>query len=161
MRQNQLVFLIFRIKSCHKINDTGIKIWVYRKPTNTDLFLNFNAMCPLKCKSGLIFCLLNRAKRICSSNFLFDNEVKLLKSVFLYNGYPNWFFDKILKEILFLNQRSAQYDDRTFENCIIIPYIGKYSHRFAKRISALISNRFNLKVLPIFKTFTVKKLFFC
>ena len=63
-----------------KINYTGIKTWVYRKPTNTNLFLNFNAMCPTKWKSGLIFCLLNRAKSICSSNFLFDNEVKLRKS---------------------------------------------------------------------------------
>ena len=75
-----------------KINDTDIKTWVYRKPTNTKLFLNFNAMCPTKWKSDLIFCLLNRPKRICSSNFSFDNEVKLLKSVFLNNHYPNCFF---------------------------------------------------------------------
>ena len=113
-------------------------------------------MCPTKWKSGLIFCLLNRAKRICSSNFSFDNEVKLLKIVFLNNGYPNWFFNKVLKQCLYSNQRSAQYDDKIYENCIIISYIGKDSHRFAKRISALISNRFNLELLPIFKTFKVK-----
>ena len=58
-----------------------------------------------------------------------------------------------------MNQRSAQYGDKTYKNCIIIPFIGKDSHRFAKRISALISNRFNLKVLPIFKTFKVKNYF--
>ena len=52
-------------------------------------------MCLTKWKSGLIFCLLNHAKHIFSSNFSFDNEVKLLKSVFLNNDYPNWFFDKI------------------------------------------------------------------
>ena len=86
------------------------------------------------------FCLPNRAKHICSSNFSLDNEVKLLKSIFLNNGYPNWFFDKVLKQFLCLNHRSAQYDDKTYENCIIIPYIGKDSHRFAKRISALINN---------------------
>ena len=40
-------------------------------------------MCPTKWKSGLIFCLFNHAKCICLSNFSFDNEVKLLKSVFL------------------------------------------------------------------------------
>ena len=74
-------------------------------------------------KFGLTFCLLNRAKRICLSNFLFDNEVKLLKSVFLNNCYPNCFFYKVLKQLLFSNQRSAQYDDKTYENCIIIPYI--------------------------------------
>ena len=75
-----------------KINDTGIKTWVYRKPTNTKFFLNFNAMCPTKWKSDLIFCLLNHPKRICSFNFSLDNEVKLLKNVFLNNDYPNCFF---------------------------------------------------------------------
>ena len=115
-----------------KINDTGIETWVYKKPTNTNLFLNFNAMCPNKYKFGLIFCLLNHAKRICSSNFLFDDDVKLLKSVFLNNGYPNWFFENVLKQFLCLNQRSAQYNDKTYENCIIIMYIGKDSHCFTK-----------------------------
>ena len=74
-----------------------IETWIYRKPTNTNLILNFTAMCPTKWKSGLISCLRNRVKRICSSNSLFDNEVKLLKSVFLSNGYPNCFFGKVLK----------------------------------------------------------------
>ena len=31
-----------------EINDTGIETWVYRKPTNTKLFFNFNPMCPTK-----------------------------------------------------------------------------------------------------------------
>ena len=70
---------------------------------------------------------------------------------------PNWFFDKVLKQFLCSNQRSAQYDDKTYEDCIIILYIGKDLHRFAKRISALISSRFNLKMLPISETFKVKK----
>ena len=48
---------------------------VYRKPTNTNLILNFNALCPTKWKSGLIPCFLNRAKRMCSS----DIKVSKLK----------------------------------------------------------------------------------
>ena len=40
-----------------------------------------------------------------------------------------------------------------------LPYIGKDLHRFAKQISILISNRFNLKVLSTFKTFKVKNYF--
>ena len=65
-----------------KINDTGIETWVYKKSTNTNLFVNFNAMCPTKWKSGLIFCLLNRTKRIGLFNFSFDKKVKLLKVYF-------------------------------------------------------------------------------
>ena len=64
-------------------------------------------MCLTKWKSGLTFRLLNRAKRICSSNLSFNCEAKLSISVFLNNGYSNWFFDKLLKQFLLSNQRSA------------------------------------------------------
>ena len=50
--------------------------------TNFNLFLNFNTISPTKWKSGLIFCLLDRVKQVRSFNFLFDNEVKLLKGNF-------------------------------------------------------------------------------
>ena len=50
------------------LDETGIDPWVYRKPTNSNLILNFNALCPTKWKSGLILCFLNRVKRICSSD---------------------------------------------------------------------------------------------
>ena len=54
-----------------RLNETGI--------TNTNLILNFNALYSAKWKSGLILCFLNRTKRICSSDFLFDKEVNKLK----------------------------------------------------------------------------------
>ena len=31
-----------------RLNETGIDTWVYRKPTNTNLILNLNALCPTK-----------------------------------------------------------------------------------------------------------------
>ena len=65
-----------------RLNETGIDTWVYRKPTNTNLILNFIVLCPTKWKSGLILCFLNRAKHICSSDFLFDKEVSMLKRCF-------------------------------------------------------------------------------
>ena len=61
-----------------RLNKTGIDTWVYRKPRNTNLILNFNEVCPTKWKSGLILCFLIRAKHICSSDFLFDKEVSSL-----------------------------------------------------------------------------------
>ena len=36
-----------------------------------------------------------------------------------------------------------------------IPYLGKESHHFANRLSALIKNKYNLKISPIYKTFKV------
>ena len=68
------------------------------EPTHTGLLLNYNAYCPKKWKSGLISCLLYRAKLICSNNLLFLNEVGLLRNMFASNGYPIWFFEKCLKK---------------------------------------------------------------
>jgi len=93
---NTLVFLNVEIK----INDQGVDTWIWRKPINTGLLLNFNALCPQKWKSGLFFCLLNRAKMICSSVSAYNVELNKLKSIFGSNGYPFGFFDKIAKKKL-------------------------------------------------------------
>ena len=83
-----------------KLNDSGLDAWVWRKPTHTNLLLNFNAFCPLKWKSGLILCFLNRAKLICSNISLFEQEIEKLKTMFKANDYPGRFFDKILQQCL-------------------------------------------------------------
>ena len=139
-----------------RLNKTGIDTWVYRKPTNTNLILNFNVLCPTKWKSELILCFLNRAKRICSSDFLFDKEVSKLKKMFLNNGYPLSFFDKILASFQYSNKFSQNI---SFENCFCIPYLGKESHHFTNCLSALIKNKYSFKISPIYKTFKVVNYF--
>ena len=74
------------------INDKGVDTWVWRKPTNTGLFLNFKAVCPQNWKSGLISCMLHRAKTICSNDTLFLKKVNQLKSLFLVNNYTSKIF---------------------------------------------------------------------
>ena len=69
------------------VSENTVDRWVWRKPTNTGLFLNFAAICPIKWKSGLVFCMLHCARLICSSDLLFCKEVKILKSLFLANNY--------------------------------------------------------------------------
>ena len=58
------------------IREGNLESSVWRKPTHTGLLLNYHAVCPLKWKSGLITCLLNRAKTTCSTESLFRSEVK-------------------------------------------------------------------------------------
>ena len=62
-----------------KVIDT--RVW--RKPINTDLFLNFKAVCPINWKSGLISSMLHCAKMICLNNTLFLQEVNQLRLLFL------------------------------------------------------------------------------
>merc|ERR1711867_120262 len=83
-----------------KFNDFSFDSWVYRKPTHTGLMLNFSTICPETWKRGLILCLLNIAKHICSNDELFKLEINKLCDMFKLNGYPNYYFNKILKKFL-------------------------------------------------------------
>ena len=82
------------------VNEQDVDAWVWRKPTSTGLFLNFDAICPLKWKSGLIMCILHGASMICFDDNLFFTEVNKLQSLFLASNYTINFFYKILKQFL-------------------------------------------------------------
>ena len=65
-----------------ELNKSGYYTWVWRKLTNTGLLFNFNANCPQTWKSSLIMCLLHCAKKICFNDFLYEQEVTKLCSLF-------------------------------------------------------------------------------
>ena len=58
-----------------QLSDRGCETWVYRKCTNTDTLLHFDAVAPVRWKSGLVKCMINRAQRLSSSALHFQNEV--------------------------------------------------------------------------------------
>ena len=124
-----------------KLNDSGLDTWVSRKPTHTNLLLNFNAFCPLKWKSGLILRFLNRAKLICSNISLFEQEIEKLKTMFKANDYPGRFFDKILQQFLKSDKNqssnSTQPSQSAYEYPISLPYLGK---SFSKIRQAIFQN---------------------
>ena len=126
-----------------------------RKTNHTGLLLNFNALCPLKWKSGLILCLLNCAKAICSSKFLFQNDVIKLRQRFFSNGYPIWFFNKFWQRFLTVDNDLSDRE-RSEINPVVylnVPYIGKESRRFVGRLAKLFHVNFDFKGSAIFKTF--------
>ena len=111
-----------------EINYNSLDAYTWRKPTKTGLLLNFIAFCPQKWKSDLILCLLHRAKLICSSKMLFNREINNLRKMFCLNGYPYWFFIKVLNKFV-----SNITVDRSTDCCtyyLTIPYFGIDSKRF-------------------------------
>ena len=143
-----------------KVNNDNIETWIWRKPTHTGLFLNYNAYCPKKWKSGLISCLLYRAKLICSNNLLFLNKVGLLRNMFASNGYPIWFFEKCLKKF---NEKSMHSHSSSpdYVYNLNIPYFGHDSKRFLIKLKNIIKSKFKitLKINPVYKTFKVSHYF--
>ena len=120
-----------------------------RKNSYTSLLSNYNVNCFKIWKSRLIFCLLYRAKLICSNSFLFFYEVGVLKNIFVLNGYPLWFFEKCFKKFneKFLYSHSA--------------YFGHDSRRFINKLQNIINSKlkFNMKINPIYKIFKVLQYF--
>ena len=97
-----------------KFDEFGFKTRVRRKPTYTGLLLNFRSTCPNAWKSGLITCLLKRAKIICSDYELFKDEITKLRCIFAKNCYPNWFFNKCLKK--FENDTKTDSHDKEVDD---------------------------------------------
>ena len=141
-----------------KVTENHLDTWVWRKPTNTGLLLNFNAFCPMKWKSGLILCLLHRAKVICSSTFFFNEEVDKLRLMFFKNGYPKCFFDKVFNKFQ-CSVSTQNPDNNEFVYCVFVPFFGKISQQFVRRLSKILKLKFNVDISPVYKTYKVGNYF--
>ena len=67
---------------------------VYRKPTHTDRYLDFNSNHLVSAKHAVVRVLTDRAKNVCSSPELLAKEMDHLGEVLHYNNYPQWMIDK-------------------------------------------------------------------
>ena len=92
-----------------------------------------------KVVKNVMLCLLTHAKHICSSQHLFEVEIRNLKRLFYNNNNPIWFFDKIYdKFIAKLNDISVD-EISVINNVVLCPifvlYVGEASVRFVKALS--------------------------
>ena len=69
---------------------------VFRKPSFTGQYLNFQSCCSKRRKTSLIKTLFHKAKKICSLE-VFEIELNVLKEMLIKNGYPNPLIDKVFK----------------------------------------------------------------
>ena len=143
---------------------------VYRKPTHTGVFLNYRALAPMAWKKGLIMCLLHRAKLICSSPLILSSEINNLRKMFINNCYPAQFFDKIVERFMARDDTSAastSSSDDTSSNTddnlpyiiLNVPFYGRCSEIFAKKLSSIIQAKFDVEVRISYCTFKVKSYF--
>ena len=61
---------------------------IYRKPTFSGVYTHFDSFTPDTYKIGMIYTLVNRCFRICSSWSMFHQQFILLREIFQKNGYP-------------------------------------------------------------------------
>ena len=144
------------------IKDESFQTKVYKKPTNTEVLINYEAMAPKRWKQAVIKCFLTRAKRVCSSKELFDKEVSNIKRTFAVNAYPERFVNEVVEEFLRSCGKEtdsakitpAPHDQAT--TYFVLPYIGKASERLQRKVKKEISQH-NVDVKPAYRTTKVEQ----
>ena len=157
-KDQQLPFLDVLVTRNH---NRSFSTDVYRKPTNTDLYLNYNSAVNENFKFNLIGCLLDRAYKICSSFESFHFQIVKIRNFFIKNSYPQHLIDSIVRRKLdkiFCKNSSVStvnrepffvgipfFDKKTNEN--LKSDLTKLAYRFYPQISLKIifQNNFSIK----------------
>ena len=84
VQDNKLSFLNVLV-TC---TEQGFRSSVYRKPTFTGQYLNFNSHHPYTVKKGIVRCLQHWAKTISSDTDAYQEEMISLRHNFYCNNYP-------------------------------------------------------------------------
>ena len=111
--------------------DGSLSIAVYRKPTHSDQYLQWDSNHQLSAKFSVIQTLSHRASTVCSNPELFQKEKDHLRKALTKCKYPKWALDKVEGR---LNRSSRQVADGGTNNAqaanhevknighIVIPY---------------------------------------
>ena len=86
----------------------------YRKPTETDLTLNFHALAPFKYKKSVVISFIYRIFRSCSSWNNFHDGLNAARIILNKNQYPSSLVEDIIKNTL-NNLLSVPKDDNASE----------------------------------------------
>ena len=100
---------------------------VYRKPTHTDLYLQWDSHYNLVCKYSVINTITHRAKAVCFNSKLLGKELQYLYNILSKCKYPKWAIDKVLKQQEDRRTRNRRDHGRNTsqkqQKChIVIPY---------------------------------------
>ena len=96
---------------------------VYRKPTHTDQYLQWDSHHNLACKYGVINTLTHRAKAVCSNSQLLKEELHHLEGALTKCKYPRWAFQKVLKDQESKKNKKEERNTPIQKRChIVVPF---------------------------------------
>ena len=110
---------------------------IYRKPTFSGVYTNYNSFLPEIYKINLISTLLFRIYTICSSWSSIHDEIQKLKSILKKNQYPESIIDTVVKKFIYSvytiqRLKKTELPKKTFQ--IILPYLGTVTGKIEKDI---------------------------
>ena len=80
-------------------SDGSLSTTVYRKPTHTDLYLQWDSHHTIVAKYSEVNTLHHRAIAVCSNQQLLEKEEEHLQKVLLENKYPIWALNRVTNKI--------------------------------------------------------------
>ena len=118
-----------------RMSDGSLKFSVYRKPTHTDQYLQFQSHQPMEHKMGVIRTLTHRADTIISDPQDKEREIKHLKKVLLplsVAGYSKWAWQAPGRKKTRPHPRNTDRDRA--KGHVTLPYIGGVTEPISRLI---------------------------
>ena len=152
---NSLAFLDIRIDR----KDNNFETLIYRKPTFSGVYLNFNSYVPEIYKKGLINCLIYRIYKLCSNWSIIHDEISKIKNILVKNKYPLNFINFCIKSFLDKccatksHEREKTEDSTKEEFIIVLPFLGNQSNIIKKKLKKLFCDFYlTAKLKLVFKS---------
>jgi len=112
-----------------------VKLKIYRKPTHTDQYLNFNSHHPIEHKLSVVRTLLDRSRTLISEKEDKIKEDQHVETALQVCGYPKWTFQKVRTQMNSLtkkDQKKRQLEVSVKRPPIVLPYVKKVSETVAR-----------------------------
>ncbi|XP_072048289.1 uncharacterized protein [Amphiura filiformis] len=130
----QLPFLDTLVK---RSEDGSLRVSVYRKPTHTDQYLNFDSHHPLEHKLSVIRTLFHRADFAVTDPLDREKEISHVQSALQNCGYERWTFHKARKPKKQTDNSSAANGNTKCKANINLPYVRVPVRNFAVCFSSM------------------------
>jgi hypothetical protein len=111
--------------------DKAIGHYVYRKPTQTNTYLNYNSFHPIAHKVSVCDTLLSRAFNLCDPDHV-KQEINYVKNILKGNLYPSKLIEQRLEKVE--KKVTAPRSVKEFEKRVILPYAGEITIKIAQFI---------------------------
>ena len=140
---------------------------VYRKTTNTDVYIHWKAHAPSSWKIATLKNLIQRSTLVCSTEEALKTELEHLKKVFCtINDYPEALVEEIIineqdrqrqLETKSVDEQKTEKDQEEVQLMLSLPYAGKVGEQIVDKIQKYVkkaasNEKRKVKVSSIFKS---------
>ena len=107
---------------------------VYRKPTHTDQYLQFESNQPFQHKLGVVRTLYHRCKVLCTEEDSKLKEIEHLKKVLSVSGYTKHAWNQATADRVPTLRNNPNTRDTRTKGSVLLPYVGPVTEAIARNI---------------------------